>query len=112
MSKNFHATAALQKETNVDIFSYSKEGFRAFARDHKKFALDFTYEEFVRLFGVNIVEELPTDWDELYDLIRAHAKRLIRRLSDRRLSRREQPSSTTRCCGTRRTSTRTAQPQR
>ena len=74
--QDFPATAAIQKETDVDIFSYSKEGFRAFARDHKKFALDFTYEEFVRLFGVNIVEELPTDWDELYDLIRAHAKKL------------------------------------
>jgi hypothetical protein len=74
--KDFPATATVQKETTVDIFSYSKEGFRAFGRDHKKFAADFTYEEFVRLFGVHIVEELPTDWDELYVLISAHAKRL------------------------------------
>jgi hypothetical protein len=74
--KNLPQTATIAKETNVDIFSYSKEGFRAFARDHKKFAPDFTYDEFVRLFGVSIDGELPTDWDELYDLIRAHAKQL------------------------------------
>ncbi|HUJ89933.1 MAG TPA: ATP-binding protein [Syntrophorhabdales bacterium] len=74
--KGYPKTVNLEKETNVDIFSYSKEGFRAFARDHKKFASDFTYDGFVRLFGVTIPGELPTDWDTLYDLIMAHATRI------------------------------------
>jgi hypothetical protein len=52
-------TTALEKQAAVDIFSYSKEEFLAFAHDHEKFAPDFTYDKFIRLF--NLKKDVKVD---------------------------------------------------
>lgn len=67
-------TTALEKQTTVDIFSYSKEEFLAFANDHEKFAPDFAYDKFIRLFNLN--KDVKTDSstpEEIYDLLKTHA---------------------------------------
>jgi hypothetical protein len=70
-------TAELEKQTDVDISSYSKEEFLAFVNDHKKFAPDFTYEKLVRLFNVD--KDVKIDGsspEEVYDFLKAHAGRI------------------------------------
>lgn len=70
-------TTILKKQTAVDIFSYSKEEFLAFVHDHEKFAPDFTYEKFIRLFNlrgrVDIDGRAP---EEIYDLLKANSDRI------------------------------------
>ena len=73
----YKQTAEIEKQTDIDIFSYSKEDFLAFIRDHQKFAPDFTYEKLVRLFNVN--KDITIDGsspEEIYDLLRTHAGRI------------------------------------
>jgi len=70
-------TAKLEKQTDIDIFSYSKKEFLAFVSDHKKFAPDFTYEKLVRLF--NIDKDITIDGDSpeaIYDFLKTHAGRI------------------------------------
>jgi hypothetical protein len=70
-------TTIIKKQTAVDIFSYSKEEFLAFAHDHEKFAADFTYAKFIRLFNLN--KDVPIDGrapEEIYDLLKANSERI------------------------------------
>jgi hypothetical protein len=70
-------TTSLEKQTAVDIFSYSKEEFLAFAHDHEKFAADFAYDKLIRLFNlrgeVNVDGRMP---EEIYDLVKDNSERI------------------------------------
>jgi hypothetical protein len=67
-------TTTLEKQTAVDIFSYSKEEFLTFAHDHEKFAADFAYDKLIRLF--NLRGDVKVDGrtpEEIYDLLNANS---------------------------------------